>query len=176
MRRSIARLVALVGAFALLSGGDCAGDLFGPIDEPGRIEVTNRSTSEHAVVEVVADDVQAYADLAPGAQTSIHTLAGGDYRVRVVLSGADTDRYRQVLTDATHYVELVHAGQASVPERASAFGWLTQLDDAIASVEDDEAPSCDGMITLDPNTAQTVTATITRNSAADPWELVCESN
>ena len=169
------RSAALVAAFVLLTAGECTGDLFGPIDEPGRIDVTNNS-DEQAVVEIGADDVKAYANLAPGASAWVNTIAGGHYYVRVIMSGSNTERYSGNLNDLTGYAEKLLAGTAAVPQQAAVFSWLKEMDAVIASLEQDVIATCDGTLKLNGETAESVAATITRGGAGESWQAVCESN
>jgi hypothetical protein len=172
------RALALFGAFALLTAGECSiGDLGDILDEPGTINVTNVG-SEIAVIAILTDDVKSYPTLAGGSSASVKTNVGGAYQVRVVMTPESTAAYRENLTSLRQLVEKQLARTATSAERVQLFIDLAGIKASIQALENQNAAGCSGRIKLEADTKTSVTATVSwmASSGAGFWDTTCGSS
>ncbi len=179
MSRRAWPIVFGVFAFVLLSAGECdITGLGGLINKPGSIRVTNTGATETAVVAIIASDVKSYPTLAAGASAAAETNVGGSYQVLVVMTPENRDAYRQNLLELRSQVETLIAGTSSPVDKTRLFVDLAGIKASIQALENSNAASCSGNITLSQDEAASVSATVTWVAQGDSgfWDLTCGSS
>jgi hypothetical protein len=172
MVRSLAVAVAI--CIALLAAS-CEGFSF---NEQGTITVRNLSTTETAVLAVLADDVKSYPTLAAGGSAVVTTSVGGKYTVTVVMSAIDAQTYRTNLQTLRSNVMKVVDGTASNDEKVQFFTYLAGINEAIAQTNSGGGASCTGNINLSETKAASVSAQVSwvTTLGGGFWSLACSSN
>lgn len=169
------RLVGALG-LALVVGlaGACEGFLF---NKSGAITVSNLSSTETAVLAIIADDVKSYPTLGPGATAVVTTAVGGDYQVVVVMSAVDAQTYRNNLQTLKQNVSKVIDGTASTDEKVLYFTYLAQINSAIAQASTTGGAGCSGSIELNDESAEGVLVTVNwiPTLGSGSWQVSCGS-
>jgi hypothetical protein len=178
MSRWPARVLAAAAAFVVLSGAECdPGELGVVINLPGTIVVSNVG-NEAAVLAITADDARSYPTLPGGGSASVVTNVGGRYRVRVLMTPENAERYRADLLSLRRNVTDMIAGSASAEEKTRLFIELAGIKAQLVELEQGGSAGCDGAIRLDPENAQTVRVTVqwVGQGQAGFWDATCGSN
>jgi hypothetical protein len=177
MTRRTLRIFGPLLAFALLSAESCDFELGGLINQPATITVTNTSTSETAVIAILADDVKSYPTLAPGQSATVKTNVGGRYEVRVVMTPENATEYRAQLTSLRRLVEKQIDGSADSTDKVKLFTDLAGIKTAIKALEAANAAGCTGTIKLGADDETQVAATVAwqTTSGAGFWDIACGS-
>jgi hypothetical protein len=176
----IGRIIRVLGpllAFALLSAESCDFELNGLINRPAAITVTNLSSSETAVVAIIADDVKSYPTLTPGQSVTVKSNVGGTYQVRVVMTQENATEYRAELMSLRSLVEKQIDGSASADEKVELFTSLAGINAAIQRFESGNAAGCSGKVTpkTDEDVAVQATVTWQTTSGSGFWDSSCGS-
>jgi hypothetical protein len=176
----IGRIIRVLGpllAFALLSAESCDFELNGLINRPAAITVTNLSSSETAVVAIIADDVKSFPTLTPGQSVTVKSNVGGTYQVRVVMTQENATEYRAELMSLRSLVEKQIDGSASADEKVELFTNLAGIKAAIQRFESGNAAGCSGKVTpkTDEDVAVQATVTWQTTSGSGFWDSSCGS-
>jgi hypothetical protein len=170
------RLIAVIGlALVVALAGACEGLLF---NKSGTITVRNLSSTETAVLAIIADDVKSYPTLGPNHNAVATTALGGTYQVIVVMSTIDAQNYRNNLQTLKQNVQKVVDGTASNDEKVLFFTYLAQINNAIAQAQNAGGASCSGKIKLNENSAASVSVSVNwvTTLGSGSWQLGCGSN
>ena len=147
-------------------------------NEQGTITVRNLSTTETAVLAILADDVKSYPTLPAGGTAVVTTSVGGMYTVEVIMSTIDAQTYRSNLQTLRSNVMKVVDGTASNDEKVLFFTYLAGINQAIAQANSGGGTSCDGKINLSETKAASVSAQVSwvTTLGGGFWSLACSSN
>ncbi len=171
----VGRGIAIAGlAAVVVAAAACEGFAF---NSPGKITVTNTSTTETAVIAILGDDVKSYPTLGPGRSAEATTEVGGDYQVVVIMSAIDAQTYRANLQTLKQNVTKVIDGTASNDEKVLFFSYLAQINTAIAQANNAGGASCTGRIELKEDAAVSVSVAVAWTSTLGSgfWSLTCGS-
>ncbi len=150
--------LALIGLALVLVG--CAG----LTNDPGKITVTNNSSTDTVVLTVSLADGQSSMNLAPGASASVRTVVGGVYEVGVTLAGADQEAYvskLQALRDTAEFL----LGEDPTPDQVSAFmDQATEIHNLIEAARQNGVASCQGNLALSLTEPVSVSASVSTSS------------
>lgn len=149
----------------------------GLTNDPGKLTVTNNSTTETVVLTVSMADGQSSMNLAPGGSASVKTVVGGTYEVGVTLTGADQAAYVGKLQALRDTAEFLLGDNPTSDEVSGYMVQVQEIRNLIEAAKQNGVASCQGNMDLSLTEPVSTTASVSTSSigGVTTYSMTCGS-